>query len=65
MHVLQPSVISSRDDGNEFGTLIFTWRGRVKRTKLLEYLPGWTRDIMYRLERGVCPWLEQKVGIGT
>jgi hypothetical protein len=40
------------DEGNKFGMLIFRWRGMVKRTKVLAHLPGWSKDVFYRLERG-------------
>src|SRR5258708_3937552 len=36
----------------EFGSLLFTWRGPIKRPKVLAHLPGWSKDILYRLEKG-------------
>jgi hypothetical protein len=47
-------------DESGFGTLIFTWRGRIKRTKILAHLPGWSKDIFYRLEKGeIAPAFDQ------
>jgi len=40
-------------DEDQFGKLIFTWRGMVKRTRVLLYLPGWSKDSFYRLEKGI------------
>jgi tetratricopeptide (TPR) repeat protein len=51
--MLQPQVARPGNGENEFGMLIFSWRGTVKRTKVLEHLPGWSKDVFYRLERGI------------
>lgn len=43
-----------------FGQLLFTWRGLVKRTKILFHLPGWSKDVFYRLEKGeIAPAFDQ------
>jgi len=43
-----------------FGRLIFTWRGTVKRTRVLIHLPGWSKDVFYRMEKGeIAPAFDQ------
>ena len=57
--MLQPQVARSIDE-DRFGMLIFTWRGTVKRTKILAHLPGWSKDVFYRLEKGeIAPAFDQ------
>lgn len=57
--MLQPHVAHPVEE-DRFGTLIFTWRGTVKRTKVLAYLPGWSKDVFYRLEKGeIAPAFDQ------
>jgi tetratricopeptide (TPR) repeat protein len=48
----QEKVRSGNSGGNEFGMLIFGWRGPIKRPKVLAHLPGWSKDTLHRLEKG-------------
>lgn len=50
--MLQQQDAPSTKENNGFGTLIFSWRGRIKRTKILDHLQGWSKDVLYRLENG-------------
>src|SRR2546422_11568322 len=57
--MLQIQVTSQVDEAG-FGRLILTWRGRVKRTRVLANLPGWSKDVFYRLEKGeIAPGFDQ------
>jgi len=57
--MLQIQVTSQVDEAG-FGRLILTWRGRVKRTRVLANLPGWSKDVFYRLEKGeIAPAFDQ------
>jgi tetratricopeptide (TPR) repeat protein len=57
--MLQVQVAGQVDEVG-FGRLIFTWRGPVKRTKVLTFLPGWSKDVFYRLEKGeIAPAFDQ------
>jgi tetratricopeptide (TPR) repeat protein len=58
--VLQQQVIRPVGEGDEFGMLIFTWRGTVKRPRVLAHLPGWSKDTFHRLEKGeIAPAFDQ------
>ena len=54
LHQREDVYLTDQIDGraNEFGQLIFIWRGHVKRPKVLAHLPGWSKDTLHRLEKG-------------
>jgi tetratricopeptide (TPR) repeat protein len=57
--MLQVQVAGPIDEAG-FGRLILSWRGLVKRTKVLANLPGWSKDVFYRLEKGeIAPAFDQ------
>jgi tetratricopeptide (TPR) repeat protein len=57
--MLQVQIAGPVDEAG-FGRLILTWRGPVKRTRVLANLPGWSKDVFYRLEKGeIAPAFDQ------
>ena len=58
--MLKQPVIRPVGGSDEFGMLIFTWRGTTKRTRVLAHLPGWSKDTFHRLEKGeIAPAFDQ------
>jgi tetratricopeptide (TPR) repeat protein len=58
--MLQQPMTRPAGEEHEFGMLIFTWRGTIKRPRVLAHLPGWSKDTYHRLEKGeIAPAFDQ------